>query len=474
MVLRGFCGPSYVSRSRLVAGEETINWYSAIIESEYAKSRRALWPCPGMKDFATLGDTKGRALFSERGQLFAIVGSTLYGISAAGAPANRGTVALDANPGSMSTNGDGGKQLFATSATKGYLLDLVTLAFTNPVNAVTMAGQLDGFFVALDAVTSTLKISESLDGTTWDPSQIAQRTSASDPWAAMRIFRKEIALLGTATGEIWWNPGNSPFPFAPRQGAFFEVGIEAPWSLSPFAGTIAWLGQSAKGSGIVYTLNGYSPERISNEAVEWAIATYRAAGDITDAIGWSYEALGHVFYILEFPTAGKSWVYDGTTREWHRRGLWTPALGDFAAYRPRFYANAFGKDLVLDGAGQKMYELSNTVYTDIGGASLRRLRRLPHISQENRRLFLDRFEVEAERGVGLAAGQGSDPLLALRVSWDGGQTYGNERTRSLGRQGAFSQRLSWEQCGSGRDLVIELSCSEPMPVNLFDGYAELS
>lgn len=473
--LPGFVGPSYESQSLIVAGERTINFYPALIESEFAKARSALWPCPGMTDFASPTDSPGRGIFGENDRLFAVFGTTLYESTSAGALTNRGPVATDANPATFTTNGDGGSELFITSGDEGYILDLATNVLTNEVSNVTMGGQVDGFFVALDAASSTLKISESLDGKTWDASQIAQRTAASDPWKAMLVSRREIFLFGEKTGEVWYNKGSSPFPFAQRPGAFFEIGIAAPNSLTPFGTGMAWLGRSARGSGIVYAMNGYSPSRISNEAIEWTIQTYKDAVGISDAIGWSYEQLGHVFYVLEFPTSGKTWVYDGAVNQWHERGKWNTATSQFDPYRPRFHAEMWDKNLVCDSAAGKIYQLDPTVYTDVGGSILRRVRRCPHLSAEHKQVFYDYFEVECQRGIGLTTGQGSDPQLMLNVSDDGGQTWTDDGSESLGSNpigatGEYSTRVRWDRLGMGRDRVFEVAVTDPVKVCLFDAY----
>ena len=78
-----------------------------------------------------------------------------------------GTVAFDDNPATFATNGDAGNELLVTSGNQGYLYDLGTGEFTNPVSDVTQCGMVDGYFVALDAATSTLKVSDLLDGSTW-------------------------------------------------------------------------------------------------------------------------------------------------------------------------------------------------------------------------------------------------------------------------------------------------------------------
>ena len=396
----GFVGPSYSSQSMIVAGEECINFYPSLIEAGAAKAKSALFPCPGIVDFATSSDSPGRGIFGENDQLFAVFGATLSEFTSAGVETVRGTLAMDSNPATFATNGNAKNELFITSGGEGYVLDLLTNLLTNVVSNVTFGGQIDGFFVALDTATSTLKISEQLDGQTWDAGQIAQRTAASDPWLSMLVSRREIYLMGEKTGEVWYNAGKAPFPFAQRPGAFFEVGMAAPLSLAPFGSTMAWLGRSAKGSGTVYWMNGYSPNRISNDAVEWEIQTYKDAGGITDAIGWSYEQLGHSFYVLEFPTAGKTRVYDAATNQWHRRGRWSSIDNDFKPYRPRFQTAMWDKNIVCDSQTSALYSLSSLVFTDVGGTALRRVRRAPHLSAENLKLVLDYFEVECERGVG--------------------------------------------------------------------------
>lgn len=469
----GAVGPSYESLSKIVAGERTINFYPEIIEAEAAKAQRALYPCPGLSDFATLTDSPGRAIFEEEsGRLFAVFGTTLYEVASDGTPTALGQLTTDANPATFATNGS--DEVLITSGDTGYVLTLSTNALTTEVTDVTMGGHVDSFFLALDTVTGTLKISEAADGKTWDASQVQQRSSAPDPWIAMLVVRREIYLFGTKTGEVWYNSGSSPFPFALRSGAFFQIGIAAKWSLAPFGTSLAWLGRSAMGGVRVYALSGYTPVPISNHAIDWAIQQYEDAGSIDDAIGWGYERLGHTFYVLEFPSAGKTWVYDQAVNQWHERGRWNSLANNFSSYRPRFHASCFGKSLVCDNASGKIYSFSETVYTDVGGGVLRRVRRLPSLSNENRRLFLDYLEVAAEPGVGLLAGQGVDPLLMLRTSWDGGQTWGTERTRSLGARGQYSHRIRWDRLGSGRDLAVELSCSDPVPVRLFDVYVGVS
>jgi hypothetical protein len=96
----------------------------------------------------------------------------------------------------------------------------------------------------------------------------------------------------------------------------------------------------------------------------------------------------------------------------------------------------------------------------------RRLRRAPHLSKENTRLFYSQFQLDLEPGLGLVTGQGSDPLIMLRWSDDGGHTWSNIRTVSAGKMGKFGHRAIWRRLGQGRDRIFEVTVSDPIRWNL--------
>lgn len=471
MRLPGFVNGAYQDASRIVAGELCTNVFPRPVP-QGGKVRSALYPAPGLSSFATLTEAPGRGIFYENGQLFAVYGNTLYEVDSAGTPTARGDVAVDGNPVTFDHNGEGGNELLTTSGNNAYVLDLQTNTLTLQVAGAAFGGQLDGHFVVLDAATSTLKASDSLDGTSWPGTMVAQRTSASDPWVAMCVARSEIALIGEKTGEIWYNAGRSPLPFAPRPEGVFSVGIAAPRSLTRFAGSFAWLGRTEEGNPAAYFMDGYTPQKISTPGLESVFQTYEDADQLDDAIGWSYARDGHTFYVLTFTTADKTWVYDRLTDTWHERGFWDADTASFRAYRPMFHAAGWRKNLVCDRDGHRIYSLSSAIYTDVNGEELRRVRRTPHQANENKRLFFPYAELECDRGVGLedAAAQGGDPLVALRYSNNGGNTFGASRMRNVGKLGAFDTRVRWDQCGSGRDRVWEVWSSDPVATRWFDFY----
>jgi len=55
---------------------------------------------------------------------------------------------------------------------------------------------------------------------------------------------------------------------------------------------------------------------------------------------------------------------------------------------------------MLDAAGGSIYHLSANYTTDVDGAYIRRVRRAPAISNENKRVFYASFELDLEPGLG--------------------------------------------------------------------------
>ena len=104
---------------------------------------------------------------------------------------------------------------------------------------------------------------------------------------------------------------------------------------------------------------------------------------------------------------------------------------------------------------------------------IRRLRRAPHVNNENLRVFYRRFELDLERGQALASGQGSEPYVLLRLSRDGGQTWGEEMRMAAGKLGEYQARVMARRLGQARDTVFEVVVSDPVAWSLVGAWLDL-
>ena len=456
-----FIGGSYTAQSPIADQERTINWYVESSQVPGASEKFVLYPTPGASELDDAGTgTLGRGHIAIGGREFCVIGTKLYEVDSSGGLTDRSgavTLANDQYPATISSNGDGGGQLFITSGTNGYIydLDLDTLgaSIANIAGKASMGASIDGYFLALDSATSTLWISDLLDGTTWDPTQFIQRSIQPDPWVAVNVANRLIYLLGDQTSEIWYNAGTSPIPFVPHPSGLIEYGCAAPFSAEVVGSSLCWLSQTQNGSGSIVRADSFSVTTISTYAMQVAINGFVA---IADAIGDSYEDLGHTFYNLTFPAAAATLSWDAETGIWHERGTWDATSATYDCWRLVHHAYSFGEHRALDLRGDSIYRMSSDVFTDVGGGIIRRLRRAPAMVHENKRLFYSSFELNVETGL---AASGIDAQVMMRQSNDGGKTWGNERLRTAGELGQYSTRVKWNRCGSGRKRVFEVSVS---------------
>ena len=105
---------------------------------------------------------------------------------------------------------------------------------------------------------------------------------------------------------------------------------------------------------------------------------------------------------------------------------------------------------------------------------IRRLRRSPHIADEQIRIRHEAFQLDIEAGMGLTTGQGSDPQLMLRWSDDGGHTWSNEYWVSAGPKGQYRRRARWTRLGQAQDRVYEVVIADPVKVAWLDAFLTLT
>lgn len=299
-----------------------------------------------------------------------------------------------------------------------------------------------------------------IGGFAFDPTYIAAKTGSADPIVTIVVIHREIWLIGTLTTEIWYDAGAATFPFQELPGIFIEHGCIAPYSLSKHDLALFWLSQDREGNLLILKGEDYRVDRISTHAIETAIAQYST---VTDAIGYVYQQEGHIFYVLTFPTANTTWVYDKTTKLWHQR-VCLDANGNLNRHLSNCYANVFSKQVVGDYSNGSLYAFNLNTYTD-NGQPITRIRSFPHITNELKRVEHTSFVADMEVGTDLGSIDSSTqihpPVVLLSWSDDRGKTFGNPVSQSLGALGKYLTNLKWNRLGIARDRVYQLQWSVP-------------
>lgn len=472
----GFVAGSAPSQSALATSERTLNFYVEKIGTQGPQNKMALYPTPGQQAWITaassggvLTDVGGRGGVVAGTRAFVVIGLGFYEVFADATISKRGSVAQDGNVAQLAYNGATGGQVLIASGSNAYLFVLSTNTLTTVLTGeANQIGMLDEYFLALNQATGKLRLSNLNDGSVWDPTQFALRSAQPEPWAAMIVNAPDIWLLGSNSGDVWYDAGTSPFPLAARTGLNIPYGAGANFSLTATGGQLFWLAQNKDGAGVVVNAQGYGAEAVSSLELDTAISTYARTASITDAEGFTYQQEGHTFYVLHFPSANATWVYDLTTQIWHERSTRNATTGVDGVWRARFHLYAFGKHLVGNAATGTVSILDVTYGTEADGAAIRRLRRSPVLIQEMKRLSIHRLELVLEAGLGTVAGQGLNPKVMARFSKDGGKTWSNERSCGSGAIGHYLQRVFWTRLGSPRLFVAEIVMSDPVPWRVID------
>jgi hypothetical protein len=439
-----FAWNSYRHRSLPISAQRLINVF-AEKQPPGSKAEIVLLPTPGLVEFATCGSGQVRGFIEMAGLFYVVSGPAVYKVSATGTATLVGSLTAG-GPVTMAQNGtqclivvpETGEGFVATSSS-------VTLISDIDFPLASSCTFLDGYFIVSEKDTGAFHLSALGDATDWPgDTQEAERS----PDNLVRIIRvgSVLWLIGETSTEIWSNVGAADFPLAQVSGAYIDRGCASRDSVDERLGTVFWLGDDR----VIYRSDNFQPVRISNHAIEQAIAGYAR---VSDAQGSIYEQEGHIFYCLTFPLAEATWVYDTATGFWHERAsegrsnYRCGTLGNFAGA-------AIGGDLV-DG---RLYTLNPTVSTEDGDVIIRTATGTPFFA-DNKRVFYSRFDAEFERGASAYA-EGINGEVFLTTSDDGGRTWSNERWRPLGFVGEYRPRVQWHRLGSARERVFRLQWSD--------------
>lgn len=247
--------------------------------------------------------------------------------------------------------------------------------------------------------------------------------------------------------EFWRNVSDQDFPFAPI--AFRSRGLMSADAVVACDNTLMFPGDD----GIVYRLNNYEPARISNHHVERMIQ-----GDASQSaiLGFGWSRGGHAFASF----SGTDWTrcYDASTGAWHSRESYGSSK-----WRARYAVQAWGKTIVGDSLSGKLGYLDSNTYTEFGDPIVWKIISPPlHVFPNG--AIVDAFHMDIATGYGLLSGQGSDPKVMLRVSKDGGNTFGQYRELGLGATGKYATRVTARRLGAfgPRGIVFEISISDPV------------
>lgn len=485
-------GTDYQPRSVLASCQRRLNVYAEMIDPKQGEPGQVVWyPTPGLHVLAhTPNGQPIRGLYrATNGELYCCAGFDIYFIDKDWTFQHIGTLHTTKvlNPVKFSDNGIS-VVLCDGTPVNGFSINMKTKMGLDPLFNPGVGDSLtpsstgfmgstyldysDGFFIANSIGTPSFYISNPND-TIFDPTQFAAKTASPDAIQAAIALHRVVFLIGQISTEVWYNSGGGSlpgqtFPYEVMPGVVVDFGCVAQYSIAKAENAIYWLGRNFIGETVVLRGSGYKADRISNHGLETQLGTYTR---IDDAIGYTFLANGHSFYVMTFPTENVTWMFDAATSHWQQLSSFDEN-GSEARHRSTMHAFAYDTHVVNDFATDALYALDFKDYRD-NGLPTKRLVSFPRMidHESGKRVVFHSFTAELDSGETLVP----DDNDVIMLSWsdDKGRTWSNGIPMSLGKVGQFNRLIRWQRLGISRNRVFRLEWSTAGLVALQGAFVEV-
>lgn len=395
----------------------------------------------GLSAFKTVGTGRARALFAKSGlfgdRALILSDSTVYTLAASGVV----TTLSGSLPGSDLVDIDAGQDADLNSVARvatGSALYKVTEAggvVPEDFPAAGGAGASSvcfhrGFWLATEAGTDQVYYQVPGD-TAWDALSFASAEFAPDPLKGVRSRGDQIVLLGSQTTEVWTLTGEASPAIAPYGGLNFDYGCRSIRTAVSCAGSLIWVDDQS----VVRKFDGGEPVVISDEGLVEQIKQI-ADGDL--AASFKQDGI-HGQYVLRLG-AEATWAYDLNQGSWATRN----SLG-YDYWRALLFASLGGVTIASDSASTQIYTVDADASDDAGSDFAMEF--MAYVELPEGQLPCANLELICATGFAPRTGQGSNPVAQMRMSDDGGLSWGSWKERPLGLTGQTSQRVRWNGLG---------------------------
>lgn len=284
-------------------------------------------------------------------------------------------------------------------------------------------------------------------------------STSSDKCIALSSVGALLTMFGPSSIEFWQRGNAEAYQTWQRTSYTInkEQGLEAPYSLASVNHSQFCIGTGKANAKCVLMIQDTQVTKISPLWLDRILAV----NDVKTIKGWTYSKNNHSFYL--FSIGNECYVYDLSTGQWHIRSSRNFYTGTQKNYMPLFAVWWNNKIITGSSESGHLYELDeNYFYEDFDSEHrlpLLRMRQTPVITADYKPFMIQELALECNTGSMNTYGRPAKALL--RVSRDGGYTYGNVVEGNCGKRGQYLVRLRWLNLGMMRQGVLQISYSEP-------------
>lgn len=448
----------YQSEALPVASQFCQNMYVNIPEVTGAISDSQLYPTPGLVEIVNTGNTeinRGSHVLSDAP--YFVNNTTLYRLETDDTVTSLGTIEGDSRV-SMADNGNQliivvpGTRIGYIYTVDGGLVDITSATFIDPSKA---APEIVVFILGYFVVTRGSKeffSSNINNGLVFDALDFGTAEADPDVIRSAHVHKSQLYIFGSETIEVF-NLSSSPgadFPFVRINGFVIPKGITAPFSVTAFDGTFAFIGQGVNESPKIYIFTGSGVSPISTTSIDFLLQSGEET--IADAFVWNYTFRGATF--VGWSNTNGTFVYDSKASGLAGAKIWHQRLSSNVQQKTRWRVNslvtAYGKLLVGDSESGIIGRIDNDEETDYGNV-IETDFAMPTLENNSKPMFFNSIETVLDSGKALKNGAEQN----IRMSYsDNARTYSPYKNRGIGKTGEFEKKQKWQQLGTTRRYRI--------------------
>lgn len=197
--------------------------------------------------------------------------------------------------------------------------------------------------------------------TKWTASNFLSAEMFPDPIVALSRQNNQVVVLGHNSIEFFYDAANAAgSPLSRNDSTTVQMGCAAPYAVIGNEKYIFYISQSDSGGRAAWLLDGFQPKKVSDEYIERILD---AEVDMSDCRGFGVRTKGHLFYVLNLKTSGRTLVYDSDEKLWHE---WSSnSAGNHTVFQCDYMVdNSTGAAHLLHSSNGTLYKLDVNCYTD--------------------------------------------------------------------------------------------------------------
>lgn len=292
--------------------------------------------------------------------------------------------------------------------------------------------------------------------------------SSADKMVRLVAHAGSLWAFGAYSYDIFTRTGNRNNPYSSPKSASGKIGLASAESVAVVDDYLFWLGRGEVAANGVYMADrAGSITRVSDEGIENVIRGWLYS---ESAYGFAYVDKGQVFYCITSEFDKQTLCFNASTSRWHICS--SSANGNESFWDVSYPVAGYEGQIVFGSrTSNDIAKMNSLEMTEYNGNPITRVWQSPVYISDLKKFRLVKLVFDAD--VGTSESYTDDADIWVELSMDGGRSWRERVSRSLGTKGQYNRQLIFHGGGLPRSLVIRLGTSDPSPVMFYSAIATI-